>query len=86
MSEPKYSNGQKVKIIRAKDEQNNIKYPTLDDHVGKEGIIIDYADLGIKLLPNKDSGLNEHVYVYFINIGGIDVIGVFEEMIQVISG
>ena len=51
----KYKNGQKVKIIEVKNQDGNLKYDDLRQHINKTGVILDSY-----LMPMKSvSGLPE---------------------------
>jgi hypothetical protein len=85
MSEPKYSKGQKIKIVRVQDVWGKLKYPSLDDHVGKVGIIAE-PPYGIKPTPVVNlPGSDKDAFMYFVNLGEESLVCVFEDMIQPVA-
>ena len=39
--EPKYAKGERVRIISVETPHGQPKYPNLDEHIGKHGVVID---------------------------------------------
>jgi hypothetical protein len=50
----RYAKGQRVHIVSAIDSEGNPKYPDIEAHVGKAGVIIQYYRIGYttKNAPN----------------------------------
>lgn len=45
---PRYAKGQRVHVISAVDSEGNPKYPDIEAHVGKLGVIVQYYRIGYK--------------------------------------
>ena len=60
---PRYAKGQRVHIVSAIDIEGNPKYPDMEAHVGKAGVIIQYYSIGYEA---KD-GPNDY-FVYEIRL------------------
>ena len=52
--EPKYTKGQKVKIVSVKDQHLHTKYPKIEQHVNEAGIILEASASLVKNLNNTD--------------------------------
>ena len=51
---PKYNKGQKIKIVSAKNQHGNLKYPELEQHIKKTGIVLESTASLVKNLNNTD--------------------------------
>ena len=63
LSMPRYAKGQRVHIVSVIDSEGNPKYPDMEVHVGKLGVIVEYYRIGYKA---KDA-LNDY-FVYEIRL------------------
>ena len=52
--EPKYRNGQRVKIKEAKNQHGHLKYPKLQEHINETGIIVETYVAPIYNLPGQE--------------------------------
>lgn len=51
---PKYTKGQKVKIVSVKNQHGNIKYRELKEHANESGVILEARASLVKNLNNTD--------------------------------
>lgn len=81
--EPKYTKGQKVKIIPVKDQHGRLKYAHNEKYVGAKGVVLDSFYLGcFHVLYYKDH-LPEDAYIYKVRLShGKTVITVAEEELE----
>ena len=62
--EPKYTKGQKVKIVSVKNQHLHTKYPEIQEHVNETGIILESYFIPIRGL--KGTTLEGEVYDQYI--------------------
>ena len=71
---PKYAKGQRIQIVSAIDSEGNPKYPDMETHVGKLGVIIEYYSIGF-----QGENLPSDYYVYEIRLDSDDSIAAIPE-------
>jgi hypothetical protein len=56
---PRYAKGQRVHVVSAIDSAGNSKYPDVEAHVGKSGVIVEYYRIGYEA---ENALTDYHVY------------------------
>jgi hypothetical protein len=62
--EPKYTKGQKVKIVSVKNQHLHTKYPQIEQHVSERGTIVESYWVGFGELSQQVEGY----YIYTVRI------------------
>jgi len=80
---PKYTKGQKVRIISVKDEDGRVKYTHNEKYVGAKGVVLDSFRLGqLHTLYYKDL-LHEDDYICMVRLANSNtVVRVAEEELE----
>jgi hypothetical protein len=66
---PKYSKGQKVKIISVKNQHGHIKYPQIQQYVNEIGVILEARASLVKNLNNTDVSESYPIYTVRLDKG-----------------
>lgn len=78
--EPKYTKGQKVKIVSVKNQHSHLKYPEIEEYVNGTGIIIGSEFTSIRNLVGMEEYAPGDVYIYQVRLDkGITLKAVLED-------
>jgi len=71
---PRYAKGQRIQVVSAINSEGDPKYPDMEIHVGKFGVIIEYYSIGFQA-----ETLPSDYYVYEIRLDSDDSITAIPE-------
>lgn len=71
--EPKYGNGQKVKIKEVKNQHGNLKYPKIEQYVNETGVILEARASLVKNLNNADVPESYPIYRVRLDKSNIEI-------------
>lgn len=78
--EPKYRKGQKVKIIKVKDQHGHLKYPEIEQYANETGIIIGAVFTSIRNVVGMEEHVPGDLYIYQVRLDkGITLKAVLED-------
>lgn len=80
----KFTVGQFIKIIEAKDQHLHVKYPELQQYVGQTATILDYYVFPLKgLKGTRLEGLSNTYYCYKVQLSdGTELPAVMEDALE----
>lgn len=85
--EPKYTKGQKVRIIEVKNQDGNLKYDDLRQHINKTGVILDSYVIPMKSVSGLPEVKIEDYPKYTILLDdGITLEMVLEDALAALDG
>ena len=71
---PKYTKGQKVRIISVKDKDGRVKYTHNEKYIGAKGVVLDSFRLGqLHTLYYKDL-FHEDDYIYMVRLANSNTV------------
>jgi hypothetical protein len=78
--EPKYTKGQKVKIVSVKNQHGNPKYPEIEKHANETGVIIGVQWTSIRNVVGMEEYMPGDFYIYQVRLDkGITLKAVLED-------
>ena len=78
--EPKYTKGQKVKIVSVKNQHTHLKYPEIEEYVNETGTILESYVIPIRGL--KGTTLEGEVYDQYVYQVRLDKDGTILEAVM----
>ena len=79
---PKYTEGQKVKVVLVKDQHMHVKYPEFEPYVSKRGTIVDSLWVEQEGIGMEGVDVLREYYLYTVRIGNKEVEGIPEECLE----
>ena len=70
--EPKYTKGQKVKILSVKNQHGHPKYPKIEEYVNETGVILEARASLVKNLNNTDVPESYPIYTVRLDKNNIE--------------
>ena len=78
--EPKYKNGQKVKIVSVKNQHLRTKYPEIEQYANETGIVIGAVFTSIRNVVGMEEHVPGDLYIYQVRLDrGITLKAVLED-------